>query len=152
VTLRDEYDWDVVASLSADADMHRLWFTMLRYSWESLAIVPTEARIETHQLMETLVELGRQHGAKPIRSLNAIGVRLGDVQGVTESIRQMTEHGVSVVVSVDPLADNPAALPIACAVSGVLLVVRMGESLLTRAAESVAALGRERLIGSVVLG
>ena len=50
-----------------------------------------------------------------------------------------------------PGALNPAAIPIARATSAALLVVRVGESRLAAARSTIEAVGRERLLGSVVL-
>jgi hypothetical protein len=151
MTTDNSLDRNVVTSLASDPNMQRLWFSMLRFSWSSLAIVPTDAEYETSQLMEALVEVGRQHGAKPIRQVSGVGAALGDVQALTRSIREITDFGAYAVVSLDPIAQNPAALHIARATSGVLLAVRIGESLVASARSTVDAVGRDRIIGSIVL-
>jgi hypothetical protein len=56
------------------------------------------------------------------------------------------------VIPVDPIAQNPAAMPIIGATSRVLFAVRIGESRLSSARKAVNAIGPERFLGSIVLG
>jgi hypothetical protein len=144
---------DMGATPASDAEWQRLWLAITRKPWTSLAVVPADSGIRTDDLAETLVAVGRQHGARrPVRVLSAVGARLGDVQQLIESVRQLTSRGDCVVIALDPFGENPAAIPIAGATSGVLLVVRIGTSRLSSARRVAEAIGPERLLGSVVLG
>jgi hypothetical protein len=64
----------------------------------------------------------------------------------------MTSRGECVVVPVDPISENPSAIPVLQATSAGLLVVRLGESHLGSARNIIEIAGRERLLGSIVLG
>ena len=69
-----------------------------------------------------------------------------------DTLNAMTGRGDWVIVPLDPIGDNPNAVPIARATSGALLVVNLGESLMTSARTAIDAVGRERFLGSVVIG
>jgi hypothetical protein len=101
---------------------------------------------------EGLVAVGRQQGVRPVRLVDGVGIRLDDVPRVIDAISGMTARGELVVVSLDPLVQNPAAVSIIRATTGALLVVRMGESRLSSARSTVQAIGQERILGSIVLG
>ena len=143
---------DVSGAAGSDADWQRLWFATIRKPWTSLAIVPADSGIRVDQMAEALVAVGRQHGARPVRLLSAVGASPGDVQKLIESISTMTSRGDCVVIPVDPIAQNPTAAPIVAATSGALLVVRVGASRLSSARSAVDAIGSERVLGSIVLG
>jgi hypothetical protein len=152
VTTTEAPNCNLLTDLSSDPGLHRLWSSMLRRSWTALAIVPTEADGDVEYLADTLVELGRQHGATRIRRLNAIGARPDEVQAIRETMRKMSDHGIAVIIPLDPIAENPAALPIVYAASTVLMVVRLRVSLLASVRHTIEAVGRDRVIGSIALG
>jgi hypothetical protein len=143
---------DMGAAPASYADLQRLWFATARKPWTSLAIVPAESGLPADEVAEALVAVGRRHGARSVRSLSAVGAGPGDVQTVIESVRAMTGQGDYVVIAVDPIAQNPAAMPIVGATSGVLMVVRLGATRLSSARNLVRAVGPERLLGGIVLG
>jgi hypothetical protein len=135
-----------------DIDWQRLWFATRERQWTSLAIIPSDSGIDIRRVAESLVETGRIHGERPVTLLSGVGVQLAGVNQIVDSIGVTMARGDWVVVPVDPIAENPSALPIVHAASAALLVVRLGESLLGSARATVEAIGRERFLGSVVLG
>jgi hypothetical protein len=136
----------------SDSDWQRLWFAMLTKSWSSVAVVPTEPGIDVGRVAEGLVAVGSRHGAKPVHLLKGIGIRLTDVQSVVDLLNTMTDRGGLVVVPVDPIAENPAAVPLIRAATGAILISRLGASRLSQARDTVRVIGKERIMGSVVLG
>jgi hypothetical protein len=141
-----------VTAAGPDTDWQRLWFATREHQWSSLAIIPSDNGIDVRDVAASLVETGRAHGQRPVNLVSGIGVRLEGVHQVVDSIGAMTSLGNWVIVPVDPIADNPSALPIVHAASAALLVVRLGESQLGSARATIEAIGRARFLGSVVLG
>jgi hypothetical protein len=133
-------------------DWERLWFATRQKAWSSLAIIPGDRGLETGSIAESLVATGRVHGERPVSLLNARGVQLGGVHHLVDTLGAMIARGEWVIVPVDPIADNPNAIPIVQATSAALLVVRLGESRLASARGAIEAVGRGRFLGSVVLG
>jgi hypothetical protein len=143
---------DVTGAPGPDIDWQRLWLATREHQWTSLAIIPSDSGIDCRGVAESLITTGRIHGERPVSLLSGVGVQLAGVSQILDSISAMTEHGDWVVVPVDPIADNPSTVPIVQATSAALLVVRLGESLLGSAHATIKAVGRERFLGSIVLG
>jgi hypothetical protein len=133
-------------------DWQRLWFSTREHDWNSLAIIPSDGGVEVGRVAEALVATGRLYGERQVRLLDAKGTQLGDVHRLIEELGMMTGRGDWVIVPVDAVEVNPSSVPIAQATSASLLVVRLGESLLKSARSAIDVVGRERLLGSIVLG
>jgi hypothetical protein len=135
-----------------DSEWQRLWFATREHQWNSLAIIPSDGSIDVRRVAESLVETGRVHGERTVSLMSGMGVQLAGVHQLVDSIAAMTARGEWVIVPVDPISENPSAVPIVQATAAALLVVRLGESLLGSARATIEAIGRERFLGSVVLG
>ncbi len=133
-------------------DWERLWFATRQKAWSSLAIIPSDRGVSAGSVAESLVATGQMHGERPVKVLNAQGVQLAGVHQLMDTLAAMTGRGDWVIVPVDPIAENPNAVPIVQATSGALLVVNLGESLLTSARTAIEAVGREHFLGSIVVG
>jgi len=143
---------NVNGARASERDWQWLWFsTLQRRPGSALAVVPGDGDVKAGRVAEAVVAVGRLYGERPVQLLNAEGVGLGDVEKLLDALSAMTGRGEWVIVPVDPIALNPAAIPIARATSAALLVVRVGESRLAAARSTIEAVGRERLLGSVVL-
>jgi hypothetical protein len=138
--------------LAPDSDWQRLWFSTRHQDWSSLALVPGDASVEVSQVAETLAATGRLYGDRSVSLLNGQGVQLPDVHQLLETLAAMIGHGEWVIVPVDAIVENPSSVPIVRATSAALLVVRLGESLLESARSAIEVVGRERFLGSIVLG
>jgi hypothetical protein len=131
--------------------LHHLWFSTQEKSWCSLALVPVDLAGQVCALGEHLVAIGRKHGDVIVRLVEAVGARPDDTQLYLDSLRLATVTN-RIIVAVDPIAQNPSALPIIRAASAVILVTRIGESRLSSARNTVRAIGRDRVLGTIVLG
>ena len=135
-----------------ESDWQRLWFTTRHKAWSSLAIIPSDPGVEAGSVAESLVATGRAHGERPVSLLNGRGIQLSGVHQLVSTLGAMTARGEWVIVPVDPIVGNPSTVPIVQATSAALLVVTLGESYLASARAAIEAVGRERFLGSVVLG
>lgn len=134
-----------------NTDWQRIWFSARHRDWSSLALVPSDATVDVNRMADMLATTGRLHGERPVSVVNASGVQLEAVQHIVDSIAKIINHGERVIVPVDPVADNPAAIAILRACSAAILVVRLGESLLASAETTLEIVDREKFIGGVVL-
>jgi hypothetical protein len=134
------------------SDWERLWFATRQKAWSSLAIIPSDRTVDAESIAKSLVATGRIHGERPVSLLNGRGVQLGGVHRLADTLGAMTARGEWVIVPVDPIADNPNAVPIVQAASAALLVVRLGESRLASSRTAIETIGRDRFLGSIVLG
>jgi hypothetical protein len=141
----------VKATSTLEADWQRIWISTRQQNWNSLAIVPSDATVETTAVAEALAATGRMSGERPVNVLNARGTHLTNTRQLLEALNSMTSRGEWVIVPIDPIADNPSSVPIVQATSAALLVVSLGESLLASARSTIAVVGRAQFLGSLVL-
>ncbi len=134
-----------------NSEWQRIWFAMRQHSWTSLALVPSHAAIDVVKVSEMLVATGRLQGERPVDMVNATGIQLANVQQIIDSLTALADRGTSTIVPVDPILDNPSAIAIVQAASMALLVVRLGESLIGTAQNSLDLVGRAHFIGSIVV-
>ena len=132
-------------------EWQRIWFSTRQQQWTSLALVPAAAGIDVGSAAAMLAATGCLHGERQVVIVDATGVQLGDVQHIIDSIAAATARGDWAIVPVDPIEENPATIAILRTTSAVILLVRLGESLLTPAQKAIDTIGRDRIIGSVVL-
>jgi hypothetical protein len=141
---------DTVPS-TVESEWQRLWFQLQARPWTSLALVPTDSDIDVTAAAEALVAVGRKNGHPNLTLLNGIGVRPHDVQSMLSAVGEASVQGGPVIVACDGLQVNPAALPLARACSGVLVVIRLGASRIDSARRTVEAIGRGRVITSITM-
>ena len=132
-------------------EWQRFWIRLQQTAWSSLAIIPVDAGIDVHSVVTHLVTAGRQADTQGVSALAAVGLPASRAQEIIQACETAHTSGQRVVVACDPLAENPATLAISRAVSGVLLVARLGESRISTAKRAVDAIGRERVIASITL-
>lgn len=136
---------------AGETEWERIWIQALRTPWTSLAVVPCDASSNAERVARELVEVGALHEGSHVQYLDARGASLTGVQTFATQITSLTRHGQRVIVAVDPVIENPAAIPIVAATSAALLVARARESRLASARSVVEALGHTRLIGGVLI-
>jgi hypothetical protein len=142
----------VTGTSGPNMEWQRLWFATREHAWNSLAIIPSDSSVNARLVAESLVETGRVHGERPVSLLNGVGVQLAGVQQIVDAMGSMTGNGDWIIVPVDPISENPSAVPIVRAASAALLAVRLGTSYLGTARAAIDVIGRDRFLGSVVLG
>lgn len=135
-----------------DNEWQRIWFSVRQHGWTSLALVPSHPGIGVLRFAEALAATGRVQGERPVTVIDATALHMENLQQLTESIAAAVTRGDWVIVPVETISENPSAIAIIQATSSALLLVRLGESLLTSAQNALHAVGRDRFIGSVVIG
>jgi hypothetical protein len=124
---------------------------MRQREWSSLAVVPSHPGLDVHAVANVLAATGRLHGERSVSVIDATGTQLSSLGRVTAAITAAVEKGDLVLVPVDAVSINPTTSALVRATSGGLLVVRLGDSELSSTRDLIELLGRERLVGSVVL-
>jgi hypothetical protein len=134
-----------------DVGLQRLWLGVERREWRSLAIIGASPGMETIHLAELFAQLAWRYRGQPstVCDLRELSMRLIDYQ-VREMHAQLDE-GLRLVVALKSIFDNPTATPIAKQTDAVLVCIALGETNFKAAEETLAAVGRERVIGSILL-
>ena len=128
-----------------------LWRSELAKPWNTLAIVGTDTAADACRTAEILAAVAEQLG-KPVRVVSAVGATPVEARGIVEQVTTWASGGTHLLVACDSLRTNTSMLPVLQATSGVVLVVRLGESLLASAKRTVSAVGRERILATVTIG
>ena len=138
-------------SVRDDLRLQKLWLGLERRPWRSLAVLGANPGMDTHEICEMLAQLAWRYRGQPssVCDLRDLSMRLVDYE-ITEISRQL-EAGLRLIVSLRSIFENPTAAPIARSVDAVLLCVALGDTKFKAAEETIAAVGRERLVGSIVL-
>ena len=137
---------------SASAVWERAWFSALKSSWTSLAIVPADDGIDSRTTAQALAAAGQRHGARAVEIVEGGGTSLDNVEALAGEVGAGVGRGSLVLVPVDGIAANPAAIPLIRTCGAVLLVVKIGESRLTAARSVLETIGNVKVVGSLAIG
>lgn len=134
-----------------DVRLQKLWLGVERRDWRSLAVLGASTAVETIQIAELLAQLAWRYRGKPsgVCDLRDLSMRLIDYE--VREMQAQIDAGTRLVVALRSIFENPTAEPIAKQADAVLLCIALGETKLKSAEETIAAVGRERVLGSVVL-
>jgi hypothetical protein len=153
-------------------EVQELWFATRRHEWKSLAIVSTVPQSSVFQLAVALAQVAELiHG--PVRLRRAEQIDLAEVallvlemsgrapsSGRASGGPRVPRGGVPTVddaedrlliVAVESVVAAPLMLPIVLAADAVLLSVELGGTDLDDANHSIELIGRDHLIGSVIV-
>ncbi len=139
-------------SENAEPDWQRLWFTLQARTWTSLAVIGTDEGADAERVARLLASVGNRDGLTSVRAFSALGMTFEDVPLVVAKIAEPPVGGGWLLVSCDPLRRNPAMIPVLHAVTGVVLVVRLGESLVSSVTKTVETVGRDKVFASIAIG
>ena len=153
-------------------ELQELWFATRRRDWRTLAVVPASPGSSALQIAQALGEVGGFIRMSPVHVVNAEGLDLSKIAALvmeitgtsTSSVWTMNAPGGNApsgwdpsaraearIVALEPVVVNPLVLPLALAADAVLLTVELGKTELAAAKHTVDLIGRERIIGSVVI-
>jgi hypothetical protein len=134
-----------------DVRLQRLWLGMERKDWRSLAVIAASESIGTIEIAELLAQLAWRYRGQPssVYDLRDLTMRLVDYE--TQEMQAQVDSGTRLVVALRSIFENPTATSIAKRTDAVLLCIKLGETNMKAAEETIAAVGRERVIGSILL-
>ena len=138
------------------ADLHvewePLWTSLMTRPWSALAVIGSDARTDVSRVANILASVGHRQGERSVRVVSALGATPPEIQGIVEQLSNASPVVDLILVPCDPLQANPAMLPILHATSGMVLVVRLGESKVASAKKAVGTVGRDRVYATVIIG
>jgi hypothetical protein len=140
-----------VTTASNSGEWQRVWFALRQQPWTSLALVSTHEDIDILAVAEALAATGRQVGERPVTVKDATGVELSAIQTVIEDINVAKDRDEWALVPVDPIPRNAAAIAVVRATSAAVLVIRLGESLMSDAQSTLEDVGRDRFVGTIIV-
>ena len=139
------------ASIWDDVRLQKLWLSLERKGWQSLAIIAASERLDTLYVAELLAQLAGRYTGQPssVYDLRDLSVRLIDYQ--VGEMQAQVGSGRRLVIALRSIFENPTATLVARNADATVVCVGLGETALRRADETVKAIGRDRVIGCIVL-
>lgn len=131
-------------------EYQRLWLRMGCRDWRTLAVVPSEEGMSTYDVANLIMALGVHHG----ESIGVFDFR--DVSGckaldvIRAALGQM-RPGDRMIFAARSINENLATIPLARATDAVVLCVSIGSTSIRCVEETIAQIGRERFLGSLVI-
>lgn len=160
-------------------EFQELWFATRRRDWKSLVVVPASPGSSVLHIARSLGEVGGAIRMSPVQVVNAEGMDLDQIARLVLDISGETQAEVSAeakgsawtsgsggwdatagrgaptaratIIAIEAVAENPLILPLALAADGVLLCVEIGRTRLDDAQHTIELIGRDRLVGTVLL-
>jgi hypothetical protein len=139
------------AVLNHHEEWQPLWRSELAKPWNALAVVGTDSTADACVTAEILARVGNRLG-NSVRVMSAAGATRPEAHGIAEQVAAWSDAGTHLIVACDPLRTNTSMLPVLEAATGVVLVVRLGESLLASARHAVSTVGRDRIFATIAIG
>ena len=134
-----------------DVRLQRLWLAAQRREWRSLAVIGAGPGVPTIEVAELLAQLAWRYRGEPsaVIDLRDLSLRLVDYH--VREVRAQVDAGGRVLVALRSIFENPTAAPIAREVDAVVLCLRLGQTEFKAADQTVAEVGRDRILGSILV-
>ena len=142
------------APSSRGPELQRLWFTLQAQPWRSLAVVATDDGADAERVAKALAAIGMRDGQTPVQVLSAVGLSFADLPRVVNQMPGSPTASAAplTLVACDALQRNPAMIPLIQQASGVVLIVRLGQTALASVRATMAQVGRERIFATISIG
>jgi hypothetical protein len=142
---------DVAKAPLADRAEWRALLAMLRAEWSTLALVATDASAPGPAVASALAEMTLAYGLRAVRALNASGASAPQIALLQDEVAASRAGDARLVIAMDDPRAEPACVPLVNQLDAAVLLVRIGASEMRVVEEIVALVGRERVIGCVVV-
>ncbi len=136
------------------SDWQRLWLTLDRLPWRTLAILPAGEGAPADfslTIAVTLSRTGMSHVGAPILVADGTQVPLNQLNGFLDDVRHCRDGGERVIVALSPLGDNPTTIAMAKAADAVVLCVLLERMRSSDGHKTIKAVGANKFAGSVII-
>jgi hypothetical protein len=131
--------------------IQKLWIATQRRQWGSLAVVAARRALDTLPVAETFSKIAWWYSGEPscVFDLRDLSLRLVEYQ--VSEVQAQVQSGARVIIALRSIFENPTAIPIARQADAVALCITMGSTDFKSAEETIEEIGRERVLGTIVL-
>ncbi len=148
-------------------ELQELWFSLMRLSWRSLAFVPAHPVAgggQAAELARRFAVVGRVFRGASLTFLDATSLELESAARISQQLQGGSSAWSAVgpqaaqqadtrtVVALDAVVTNALSIPVALATDGVVLVIEKDVTTRASAERTVQLIGRELIVGAVMLG
>lgn len=136
-------------------DVGELWYRLITEPWSCLVVVAAQPSVNTWRMACSLAGVGSLYGHHQVEPVDALNLNLDRAAAVTHLVaprgNPRTRSDTRFVVALDCPIDNPIAIGVLAASDAVLLLLEKGISDLPRAHKTIELIGRDRLLGAVLV-
>ena len=143
-----------------DLEIESLWFRLARLQWRTLVLVPADEGASAVEVTAALADVGRRLRAGPVTFLllsnpmdySAAGKIVRAVGGRRGAAGAEEEHTEGrLLIAIPPVVTEPLGLAVTEVADAIVLCVERGESRLRFAERTVELVGRDRILGALML-
>ena len=138
------------AAIPSERRFQELWPRLADGGWSSLAVVPADPGGNAVAIARALAEVGTRLGEAPVVAVAAEALDYASARDLLELQRRA--GSAQLVLALPPVLVEPLGLAVAREADAVLLTVVRGRTRLADVRRTVELLGRERLVGCVLVG
>ena len=134
-----------------DMMLQKLWLATQRRSWRSLAVVAAGKQMDTLWVAELVAKLAWWYRGQPSCVFDLRDLRLRLVEYHEREVTSQVNLGQCVVIALRSVFENPTTVPMARSADAVILCIALGKTGFKAAEQTLAEVGRDRVLGSIVL-
>jgi hypothetical protein len=137
-----------------DPDWQRLWLTLDRMPWRTLALIPAgvgAAPDFTLTLAVALSRTGMSHVGSPILVADGTQVPLNQLTAFLADVRTCRDGNERVIIALSAAAENPTNTAMAKDSDAVVMCVMLGKMKWSEARRTVKTIGPNKFVGSVIV-
>jgi hypothetical protein len=143
-----------------DLEIEGLWFKLARIPWRTLVLVPADEGASAVEVAAALADVGRRLRAAPVTFLllsspmdyAAAGKIVQAVGGRRDESSSEDRKGEGrLLIAIPPVVTEPLGLAVTEVADAVVLCIEKGESRLRVAERTIELVGRERVIGALMI-
>ena len=134
-----------------DVRLQKLWLALQRRPWRTLAVLAASEPSDTMEIAEVLAQIAWCYRGEPttVLDLRDVSLRLAEYQ--MHEAEGQAESGVRILVGLRSIVENPASALVAHQADAALLCVELGRTDLKSALQTVEEVGRQKLLGTVLV-
>jgi hypothetical protein len=143
-----------------DLVIEGLWFKLARMQWRTLVLVPGDERASAVEVAAALADVGRRLRSGPVTFLLLSGPMDFEAAGkIVQAVGRRQEDASTglregegrLLIAIPPVVVEPLGLAVTEVADAVVLCVSRGESRLRDAERTIELVGRERIVGALIL-
>jgi hypothetical protein len=137
-----------------DPEWQRLWLTLDRMPWRTLALVPAGEGASadfTLSLAVTLSRTGMSHVGAPILVADGTQVPLDQLNAFQADVRACRDGGERVIIALSPASQSPTTVSMAKDSEAAVLCLMLGAMRTADAKRTIKLIGASKFLGSVIV-
>ncbi|HET9958306.1 MAG TPA: hypothetical protein VFQ61_27615 [Polyangiaceae bacterium] len=142
-----------ISDLWREAEWQRLWLAVQAQQWSSLALIPAAPGAPEDfalTIAVTLAKTGIVHLGVPIHVADGARIQMADLATFGQEVARCKEYGDRVLMALAPIDENPVSVTLAKSADFALLCILLEDMDSSQSKKTVAAIGQNRFIGSVM--